>query len=66
MEDDPEPRSFRWILLLKHKTQEIIMDRLSQLRRRDAEFGLFLVGWRGRPEGSLNPAGRTGGIKIDY
>ena len=66
MEDDPEPRSFRWILLLKNKIQEIFKDRLSQRRRRDAEFGLFLVGWRGLPEGSLNPAERTGGIKIDY
>ena len=66
MEDDPEPRSFRWILLLKNKIQEIFTDRLSQPRRRDAEFGLFLVGWRGLPEGSLNPAERTGGIKIDY
>ena len=66
MEDDPEPRSFRWILFIKNKIQEIFKDRLSQPRRRDAEFGLFLVGWRGLPEGSLNPAGRTGGIKIDY
>ena len=66
MEDDPEPRSFRCILLLKNKIQEILKHRLSQRRRNDAEFGLFLVGWRGLPEGSLNPAERTGGIKIDY
>lgn len=65
MEDDPEPRSFRWILLLKHRIQEILKDRLSQRRRRDAEFGLFLVGWRRSPVGRLNLAGRTGGIKID-
>jgi hypothetical protein len=26
MEDDPEPRSFRWILLLKHRIQEILKD----------------------------------------
>lgn len=53
MEDDPEPRSFRWILLLKLKIQEIFKDRLSQHRTYDAEFGLFLVGWRGLPKSSL-------------
>lgn len=51
---------------IKHKIQKIFKIRLSQRRRGDAEFGLFLVGWRGLPESSLDPAGRTGGIKIDY
>lgn len=53
MEDDPEPRSFRWILLLKLKIEEIFKDRLSQRRTYDAEFGLFLVDWRGLPKSSL-------------